>query len=294
MTLLIAGAAGRHGATGNHAVRQLLARGLPVRAFVRHDDDRAAELKALGAGIVVGDLRDFDAVCSALEGVTGAYFTYPLADSLLEATTTFAAAGRRTGLQSIVNMSQITARPDHSSPAARQHWLAERVLDWSGIAVTHLRPPYFLENLITIASAATIRAEARIYLPYGNGRHAPIAGRDVARVVAGVLADPAAHQGRTYVPTGHASLSMVEQADVFSQELGRPVEYVDIPVERWRQMLSQVDGVSAYLIEHLSRVAEAHQRGEQDMVTDVVETIGGAPPKSLATFIHENQAVFER
>jgi NAD(P)H dehydrogenase (quinone) len=293
MTLLIAGAAGRHGATGNYAARQLLARGLPVRAFVRQHDDRAAELKTLGADIVAGDLRDFDAVRSALDGVTGAYFTYPLADSLIEATTTFAAAGKQSGLQTIVNMSQITARPDHSSPAARQHWLAERVLDWSGIAVTHLRPPYFLENLITIASAATIRAEAKIYLPYGNGRHAPIAGHDVARVVAGVLADPAAHQGKTYVPTGPTSLSMAEQADVFSRELGRPVEYVDIPVEQWRQMLSQVDGVSAYLIEHLSRVAEAHQRGEQDMVTDVVETIGGAPPKSLATFIHENQAVFE-
>ncbi len=35
MTPLIAGAAGRHGVTGNHAARQLLARGLPVRAFVR-------------------------------------------------------------------------------------------------------------------------------------------------------------------------------------------------------------------------------------------------------------------
>jgi NAD(P)H dehydrogenase (quinone) len=294
MTVLITGAAGRHGATGNHAARQLLARGLPVRAFVRHDDDRAAELEALGADVVVGDLHDFDAVRAALEGVTAAYFTYPLAEGLLEATTTFAAAGKQAGLRSVVNMSQITAGPSHSSPAARRHWLAERVLDWSGIAVTHLRPPFFLENLITIASAATVRAEARIYLPYGNGRHAPVAGQDVARVVAAVLADPAAHQGRTYVPTGPASLSMAEQAAVFSHELGRPVQYVDIPVERWRQLLSQVDGVSAYLIEHLARVAEAHQRGEQDTVTDVVETIGGAPPKSVATFIRENRAVVER
>ncbi|GAB3849821.1 hypothetical protein ACFPIJ_56035 [Dactylosporangium cerinum] len=87
---------------------------------------------------------------------------------------------------------------------------------------------------------------------------------------------------------------MAEQAAVFSHELGRPVEYVDLSVERWRQLLSQVDGVSAYLIEHLSRVAETHQLGEQDMVTDVVETIGGAPPTSLATFIHENRALFER
>jgi NAD(P)H dehydrogenase (quinone) len=294
MTILITGAAGRHGATGNHAVRHLLARGLPVRAFVRQDDDRAAELRALGADIAVGDLHDFAAVRKALDGVTSAYFTYPLADSLLEATAIFAASGKQAGLQSIVNMSQITARPDHLSPAARRHWLAECVLDWSGIGVTHLRPPFFLENLITIANAATIRTEGKIYLPYGKGRHAPVAGEDVARVVVGVLTDPAAHQGKTYVPTGPASLSMAEQADAFSHVLGRSVEYVDVPVEHWRQLLSQVDGVSAYLIEHLSRVAEAHQRGEQDTVTDVVKTIGGAAPQSVEEFVRENQTVFGR
>jgi NAD(P)H dehydrogenase (quinone) len=68
-----------------------------------------------------------------------------------------------------------------------------------------------------------IAGAAGRHLPYGNGRHAPIAGQDVARVVAGVLADPAAHQGRTYVPTGPAALSMAEQAEVFGRELGRPV-----------------------------------------------------------------------
>ena len=40
----------------------------------------------------------------------------------------------------MVNMSQLPARPDHASPASRQHWLAERLLDWSGIGVTHMRP----------------------------------------------------------------------------------------------------------------------------------------------------------
>ena len=38
---LIAGAGGQHGATGNHVVRQLLARKLPVRAFVFHADQRS-------------------------------------------------------------------------------------------------------------------------------------------------------------------------------------------------------------------------------------------------------------
>ena len=228
---------------------------------------------------------------AALDGVQRAYFTYPLADGLLLATATFAAAGKQTGLQSVVNMSQITARPDHASPAARQHWLAERVLDWSGIGVTHLRPPFFLENLFNVA-APTVRTEGKIYLPYGQGRHAPIAGEDVARVAVGILTDPAAHRGKTYVPTGSASLSMQEQASVFSRVLGRPVEYLDIPVERWRQILSHVDSMTPWLIEHLSRVAESHQHGEFDAVTDVVETIGGVLPQSLEAFIRQHQSVF--
>src|SRR5262245_25530761 len=169
---LIVGAGGRVGATGNHAARQLMEMGLPVRAFVRQANEWADELRALGADIAVGDLRNFQVVRAALDGVQRAYFTYPIAEGLLEATAIFAAAGKEAGLESMVNMSQLPAGPNHASPASRQHWLAERVLDWSGIGVTHLRPSYFLENLIFFA-APTIVAEGKIYLPYGQARHAP-------------------------------------------------------------------------------------------------------------------------
>ncbi|MGH8880140.1 MAG: NmrA family NAD(P)-binding protein, partial [Stackebrandtia sp.] len=285
---LIVGAGGSHGATGNHVARTLLAKGLSVRAFVHHDDDRSAALEALGAQIVVGDVSDFNTARAALEGVRRAYFTYPLADSLLAATTTFAAAGRQAGIESIVNMSQMTARPDHASPAARGHWLAERVLDWSGIGVTHLRPPYFLENLLTIANPAAIRTDGKVYLPYGEGRHAPIAGEDLARVAVEILTNPAPHHGKIYMPTGPVSLSMTEQAHTFSRVLGRQIQYIDIPVQSWRQALSRAEGISPYLVEHLCQVAETHKHGEQDMATGVVETVGGTPPKSLETFIRAN------
>jgi NAD(P)H dehydrogenase (quinone) len=289
---LIAGAPGRHGATAKHAARQLLAMGLLVRVLVRQADDRADELNQLGAEIAVGDLRDYQSVRVALDGVQRAYFTYPLAEGLLEATAIFAAVAKQTGLQSVVNMSQITARPDHPSPAARQHWLAERVLDWSGIGVTHLRPPFFLENLTSLG-AGTIRADAKIYLPYGDGRHAPVGGEDCARVAVGILTNPAAHHGKTYIPTGPASLSMAEMADVFTDVLGRPVHYVDIPVEPWRQVLNDLPGMSPFLIEHLSCVAVAHQRGEMDTVTDAVETIGGTKPMTVEDYIAANRTAFD-
>ncbi len=289
---LIVGAPGRHGATSKHAAHQLLAMGLPVRVLVRRADDRADELSQLGAEIAVGDLHDYQSVRAALEGVQRAYFTYPLEEGLLEATATFAAAAKQTGLQSVVNMSQITARPDHLSPAARQHWLSERVLEWSGIGVTHLRPPFFLENLGALG-AATVGTEGKIYLPYGKGRHAPVAGEDCARVAVGILMNPAAHHAKTYVPTGHTSLSMAEIADIFTRVLGRSVHYVDIPVESWRQVLSDLPGISPFLIEHLSRVAVSHQQGEMDLLTDVVETIGGAKPMTVEDYVAANRAAFE-
>jgi NAD(P)H dehydrogenase (quinone) len=289
-TFLIAGAGGSHGATGNHAVRQLLARELPVRAFVFRADERSEHLAALGAEIVVGDLRDITAVRGAMRGIARAYFTYPLAEGLLEATTVFAAAAKEVRVEAIVNMSQITAREDHPSPAARQHWLAERVLDWSGVGVTHLRPPFFLENLHTLA-AKTVRSESKIYLPYGQGKHAPVCGEDLARVIVSVLVDPAPHRAKTYIPTGPRSLSMTEIAAIIGRVLSKRVEYIDLPVEHWAQILAQYQ-MPPYLIEHLCRVAEAHQRGEFDAETDVVRQIGGAPPKSLEMFITENHAIF--
>ena len=44
----------------------------------------------------------------------------------------FAQAATEAGVRSIVNMSQISARRDAGSDAARHHWLCERLLDRTG------------------------------------------------------------------------------------------------------------------------------------------------------------------
>ena len=46
--ILVTGAAGRTGGVGGEIVDILLSRGLPVRALVRTDDDRAEALRAPG------------------------------------------------------------------------------------------------------------------------------------------------------------------------------------------------------------------------------------------------------
>ena len=53
-SILVTGAAGQLGAVGRTVTGLLRERGLPVRAMVRREDDRAADLRAAGAEVVVG------------------------------------------------------------------------------------------------------------------------------------------------------------------------------------------------------------------------------------------------
>src|SRR5688572_31132726 len=56
--ILVTGAAGQLGAVGRTVTGLLLDRGLPVRAMVRREDERAAALRAAGAEVVLGDLLE--------------------------------------------------------------------------------------------------------------------------------------------------------------------------------------------------------------------------------------------
>ena len=158
------------------------------------------------------------------DGVRAAYFVYPISPGLLEATATFAQAAEEAGVTAIVNMSQISARRGAASDAARIHWLGERILDWSPVAATHLRPTYFAE-WFTIFGAQGIREDGVLRLPFGDGRHAPITAEDQGRVIAAILEHPDDHAGQVYPLFGAVEMNHYQIADAISEALGRPVRY---------------------------------------------------------------------
>lgn len=288
--VLVTGATGK---TGAPVVEQLLARGYPVRALARRHDERSEALTRAGAEVALGDYEDQAAIRGALQGVKRVYFAYPpQGDRLVEATAILAAAAREAGVEALVNMSQVVARRDAPSPLSRHHWLSEAVFDWAGIGAIHIRPTFFAENLDMFTSD-TIRQAGKLYLPYGDQRHAPVAAEDIARVVVELLDHPAEHIGQRYVLTGPRSLSLAEIAGVFSAELGRDVEYVDLPTEQWGQVLSERSDTTPFLVKHLRTVAEQHKRGVFDVQTDTVEQITGQPAQSLETYIERNRAAFD-
>src|ERR1700732_3632390 len=136
-TFLVIGATGK---TGQHTVQHLLERGHAVRAMVHKEDERWEVLRGAVAEVVIGDLLELDDVIRAAAGTSAAYFCYPVSPGLIPATAYFADAAKRAALKVVVNMSQISAREDSKSHAARDHWIAERIFDWSGVPDAYFRP----------------------------------------------------------------------------------------------------------------------------------------------------------
>src|ERR1700758_5675389 len=97
---------GPTGATGGETVEQLLEKGHAVRALAHREDERSERLRKLGAEVVFGDLLDIESVRSALRGIYGAYFVYPIRPGIVDASVRFAQAAKETGVEIIVNMCQ--------------------------------------------------------------------------------------------------------------------------------------------------------------------------------------------
>ena len=285
---LITGAAG---STGTAAIASLIQQGHAVRALVHREDERSAKLRAAGAEVIVGDVLDLDDARSALEGVDGAYLVYPIAPGLIEATAFFAQAAREASVGSLVNMSQISARRDSKSHAARNHWVAERLFDWSGVPVTHLRPTFFAQNFLYPPFVAWVVQHGVMSFPFAEGRHAPLAAEDQGRLIAAILVDPKPHQGKTYRLQGVEEMDHFAIAEVFSQVLGRPVTYQPIEVELWRERLDRA-GAPAFLVQHLCAVALDYREGLFAGEDSIIEKVTGKAPMTLDAFILSHKETF--
>jgi uncharacterized protein YbjT (DUF2867 family) len=302
---------GATGDTGGYTVELLLERGHAVRALAHREDDRSKRLKKMGAEVVIGDLLKFNDVRAAMRGVHGAYFCYPIRPGILQATAYFAQAAKESTLECVVNMSQKSAREDALSHAAQDHWLSEQVFDWSGITAVHLRPTYFAEWLLYLAPM--IRAGV-LHVPFGSGRHAPIAAEDQARVITGILENPTAHRSHVYPLFGPVQFTYAEIAQVLSRVLKKEVQYKQVSIDTMLQLMTSggqkpPPGHNArtlygefepkperpgdsFAIQHLREVAIDLQNGIFAGTNDLIEKIGGRPPITLEQFINKHRAAF--
>ena len=278
--VLITGATGD---TGRAAVSESLKRGLSVRAMVLRIDERSAALEKAGAEVILGDLHAIDTVVAAMKGTEAAYLVYPVAPGLIDATVNFAQAAKEAGVSAIVNLSQRSASRTSASNACRDAWMAEQVLNWSGLPVTHLRPTYFLEWLLYPWQLPLLVDKGVLRMPTGKGRHAPIAAADQGRVIAALLQDPAGHAGQTYPLFGLVEMDHEQMAAELTQALGRKIVFQNVSIDDYCQSLTAM-GLPAYVVQHFQGAMDDYQHGVMAGMNDNVERLTGRKPMSVGDF----------
>jgi uncharacterized protein YbjT (DUF2867 family) len=295
--ILVTGAAGgRQGSTGRLVASLLLEQGIPVRALVHKLDARSDGLRKQGAEVVEGDLLNPASVQAAMQDVKRAYFTYPVADGLLEAATIFSDAARAARLELVVNNSQFQGTPDdptfrdpRHAPSFRnlQHRLADRIFDWAQVGAVHLQAPPYYENVRALVSGSVAK-ESTAYLPWGEDTTViPLVGaQDVSRVAATLLASPRAPSQSVYPLVGETP-TVREMVEKLGRAIGRPVRYVAITDEQWANAVKE--RINPHALDHLIHLWQYFRKAEDRFqTTDAIRVVTGQDPQTLEEFFRSN------
>jgi uncharacterized protein YbjT (DUF2867 family) len=264
--------------------------------MVRRLDARADALRDLGAEVVVADMLDIIGVRAAMKGCSAVYFTMSISPTYLEAAANVAVTAKSLGVKAVVNLAQMTLSQmsetqTTGSPEQKQEWLAEQLLRWSGLPVVYLRPTAFFDGIFLVQGAKGIRDDGVIRLPFADGKTSLIAGADVGIAAAVVLTNPEPHIGKVYDLTGPESLTMSQYAERFSEALGRPIKYINVPSELWEAKLREAQ-LSAHLIAHLITMGQLHRDNRYDRMNDTYRQLVGRAPISAAEFASRHAAAF--
>jgi uncharacterized protein YbjT (DUF2867 family) len=300
--VLIFGATGRHGGTGARVVERLRAAGRPLRAVVRTDDERAEQLRQSGVETMLGDLHDRRTLVPALEGVSSVYVAYPVAAGVALALSNVASVLYQLGASPhLVIMSQGSADINSPSGIAREHGLAEEMLERLGVNFTAVRgSALFYENVL-LAHSGAIRESGAFSNCFGDSRPAWISGTDAADLCVSALLEPERYPESIVFPPGHERLSQQEIADIISEEIGREVRYEPISQEEWMRRL-RIDAVNSgglvteAMITHLTAQARMLADGTTILRMDVdpaaIAAESGRAPLSFRNFVRQYRAAF--
>lgn len=282
--ILITGATGK---TGGAVARALAAAGQPIRCIVR-DAGKAAAIEALGAELAVGDIADEAFLASAMKGIDKTFLVMPNEENQVELETRFIDLAKAAGITQLVYLSSLESVPGSTNPITRNHVATEDYLRASGLNWTILRPTFF--NQLLMGSAKRIRESGQIVMPAGDGTVAATDVRDVGEVTRVVMTEPG-HDRKSYDLTGPELLTLSEIAEKFSAVLGKPVTYVNQPLEDFARILSSV-GYKPWRVNAVCQEFTAIAGGAIDHTTDMVEQLLGRPPISLEQFIRDHIAAF--
>jgi uncharacterized protein YbjT (DUF2867 family) len=239
LTVLVSGATGQQGGA---VARHLLGAGFHVRALTRDPEGEAAQrLAAEGAEVVGGDLEDRTALDRALKGAYGVFSVQNFGEAGVEGEVrqgkALADAARGAGVGHFLYSSVGSAHRNTGIPHFDSKFAIEEHVRSSGLPHTILRPVFLMENWEWMGREAI--HSGTLSFPLDPGKLLQqIAVDDIGVFAALAFSNPDRWLGRAVDLAGD-ELTMPEVAGAFGRVIGRPVEYVEMPMEQARQMMGE-------------------------------------------------------
>lgn len=281
--ILVTGATGTN---GREIVRQLTARGIAVRTFVRGagrvrwDTPLAQETE--------GDLSDGPSLERAMVGIEKVFAISPLGATAVRLCENVIIAAKRAGIRHLVRLSALGADRRSGAEILRQHGEVDAMLAASDLRYTILRPNAFFQNLL--ASAPAIKEQGRLFAAVGEAKLSLVDVRDIAEAAVRVLTEPN-HEGRSYALTGPESLSYRDLARELTRLLTRPIVYQPVTPAAVEQALCAA-GVDAWQAHAVAEIQGAFADGAFAKPTENLGALLARPPHFFADFLRDHAAAF--
>ncbi len=282
-TILVLGSIGK---SGSLLVKMLAEKGESVRAATRRASAASQHL-ASNVEVVEFDLRRSETFAPALAGADRVFLIARPGDPRPHDTAIpFIDEAKKDGVRLIVNLTAIGVERVDDFPLR----LVEKYLEASGIAWTHLRPNWFMQNFSTGSMLADIRATGALHLAAGDAKVSFIDVRDIAAVAAAALTQ-AGHENKAYTLTGGESLDHHQAMSIVSQAAGKTIRYVSLGEDEASQMLAAI-GWPAVSIERMMMMFRIVRAGYCAPVSPDVENVLSREPITFEQYTEENADVW--
>lgn len=275
---------GSGGTVGRALVARLAAAGLPVVAGISRPDAPApadVETRLCNFGDPTG-------MAEAMADVGRLFLLTPFVPAMATQVAAALSAARTAGVGFVLRLSAFGAGDDHlfgGQMAALDARLAA-----SGLPHAVIRPNSFMQNMITF-QGDSIRQRRAFWLAEADGAISQIDVADIAAAATAILADPGAHQGRSYDLTGPRAVTHAEVAEMIGAAIGTPVAYHPVAPADARAGM-KAGGLDDWTIDLLLSLSAYVRAGAAARVTGDVERLTGRQPRDFSDFARDNAAAW--
>jgi len=239
---------GGTGHVGSAVAKELLANNKEV-IIITHDENKVNDIEAMGAKAEVADITDSNRLNEIFKMGERLFLLNPPAPPSTntpnverDSMQSIIAALEDSGLEKIVAESTYGAQPGKDMGDLGVLYEMEEVLKDIHIPTSIQRAAYYYSNWDS--SLETAQKEGKLYSMYPPHFKLPmVAPEDLGKFAAKLLMEPVEETG-LYYRTGPKDYSPKDVAAAFSEALGKPVEAVQIPEDKWESTLEE-QGFSA-------------------------------------------------